>query len=83
MRLARWPAWAALTAVATAALGQLSPQDIVAHARLQELMRMCQQQARDELKSTREGDEDTRSPAFREAAMECLRDNRAWHPLTR
>jgi hypothetical protein len=72
-------------AVATVAGGSSfppgSPQDIVAHARLQALMRQCQQQTRREVRIGPE--EEARSREFHATVIECLRDNRAWYPLSR
>jgi len=66
--------------VAGAALSQPnSALDIVANTRLQDLMRLCQQQARAEVQVA-PGDE-SRSSEYRQAALDCLRDNKAWYPM--
>ncbi|MFL5530971.1 MAG: hypothetical protein ACJ8BC_03210 [Gemmatimonadales bacterium] len=67
--------------VAAASAQPISPQDIIAHTRLQDLMRQCQQQAREEVPGTPE--QQAQSREFHDAAMECLRDNRAWYPVGR
>ena len=59
----------------TAALAQMSALDIVANTRLQGLMRLCQQQVRDELRLP--PDQVSTSPEFRASYMECMRDQRA------
>jgi hypothetical protein len=66
---------------ATGVLAQFSPQDIVANARLQDLMRLCQRQVRDEMRLP--PDADINSMEYREPFMECMRDQKAWYPLGR
>jgi hypothetical protein len=78
MRAARLSLAGLALAVSTAASAQFSPHDIVTHARLQDLMRSCQQQAREQFGVARE--EETDSAELRDAAFQCLRDNGASHP---
>lgn len=71
----------AVATVTRLAFSQGSPLDIVANARLQDLMRLCQQQARSQVRVAPE--EEAQSREYQAAAMECLHDNRAWYPLKR
>jgi hypothetical protein len=73
--------WCLTVALASAppAHAQPSPQDVVSTARLQSLMRMCQQQVRDQM--TIASDQESASQDFRDAVLDCLRDNRAGFPV--
>lgn len=61
--------------LATGASAQMSALDIVNNARLQDLMRLCQRLAREELRMSPE--QESNSAEFRAGYMECMRDQRA------
>ena len=60
-----------VTSAAPSRAQGMSPQDVVSNARLQALMRMCNEQIREALPS------DANQHEVRQAVLECLRDNRA------
>jgi hypothetical protein len=75
MKRMRWLSRAGLAVVVGAAAFQFSPHDVILHARLQDIMRFCQQQTREELNMI--GAAEARSAEFRRRATECVRQNMA------
>jgi hypothetical protein len=69
-----------LLLLAQGASAQMSPLDIVNNARLQGLMRLCQQQTRDELRIP--PDQESTSSEFRASYLDCMRDQRAGYRVS-